>query len=210
MGNNRFLIVVAVIILTFIGLVFVTRTTAPQEEKSTGSNNIYGNPDSKVTLTEYVDFQCEACYAFYPTVKAIKEKYKHTVKFQIKNFPITSSHQSAKMAAAYAESAARQGKFFEMHDKIFEGQKIWETAQKPNEYFDGYAKELGLDMEKLKTDVSSKSVSAVISADLAEVKALGGSGTPTFALNGKKIDNPKNAVEDFTKLLDEALKDSEK
>lgn len=207
MGNNRFLIVIAAIIVGFVALVVITRSSAG-EPVSNGSNNFYGKLDSKVALTEFVDFQCEACYAFYPTVKAIKEKYKDKVKFQIRNFPITSGHQYAKMAAAYAESAARQGKFFEMHDKIFEGQKTWETASKPNEYFDGYAKEIGLDMTKLTEDVKSTEVSAVINADLKAVKELGGNGTPTFSLNGKKIENPKNDVESFSKVLDDALKEA--
>lgn len=206
--DKRFLIALTVIIIGFVGFVIATRATAPTEAESKGSNNLYGKLDSPVTLTEYVDFQCEACYAFYPTVKEVKEKYKDKVKFQIKYFPITGSHQYAKMATAYAESAARQGKFFEMHDKIFSGQKIWETSSEPNKYFDSYAKEIGLDMEKLKTDVQSKEVNAVISADLAEVKRLGGTGTPTFALNGKKIDNPQIKVEAFSKVLDDALRDS--
>lgn len=208
MENKRFLIVIGVILALFGGTVIISRNSAESEPTSNGSSNFYGKLDSKVTLTEFVDFQCEACYSFYPTVKAIKEKYKDKVKFQIRNFPITSGHQYAKMAAAYAESAARQGKFFEMHDKIFEGQKTWENASKPNEYFDTYAKELNLDMKKLEADVKGKEVSAVIAADLKAVKELGGSGTPTFTLNGKKIDNPKNDVESFSKVLDDAIKEA--
>lgn len=203
--DKRFIIILSAIIVIFVGLVVFSRTSAPATPASSGSKNFFGKMDSSVTLTEFVDFQCEACYAFYPTIKEIKEKYKDRVKFQIRYFPITSGHQYAKMAAAYGESAARQGKFFEMHDKIFEGQKIWERSSKPNEYFDGYAKELGLDMKKLAVDVQSSEVNAVISADLKAVKALGGTGTPTFALNGKKIENPGNRVEEFEKLLDDAL-----
>ena len=209
MENKRFLIVIGAMVALLIGVVAYTKITEPPEATSNGSNNVYGKLDSKVTLTEFVDFQCEACYAFYPTVKEVKEKYKDRVKFQIKNFPISSSHKFSRMAASYAESAARQGKFFEMHDMIFEGQKLWENAQKPQEYFDGYAEEINLDMAKLKADVADPTVSATINADLKEVKRLGGDGTPTFALNGKKIENPQNTVEAFTKLLDNALKEAE-
>lgn len=207
MGKGA-LISIGAMIAIFAGLLVFTKTTNP-EVTSEGSNNVYGKQDSKVTLTEYVDFQCEACYAFYPTVKEVKEKYKDKVKFQIKNFPISSSHQFARRAASYAEAAAMQGKFFEMHDRIFEGQKIWEKSKNPEEYFDGYAKEIGLDMAKLKEDAASPLVNAVINADLAEVKKLGGDGTPTFALNGKKIENPENTVDAFTLVLDEALKNAE-
>lgn len=206
--EKRSLIVIGVLLASFLGLIVFTKTGTP-EVTSNGSNNVYGKQDSKVTLTEYVDFQCEACYAFYPTVKQVKELYKDKVKFQIKNFPISSSHPFARMGASYAEAAARQGKFFEMHDKIFEGQPVWSKSQKPTEYFDTYAKEVGLDMTKLKEDLSSKEVNATINADLAEVKSLGGDGTPTFALNGKKIDNPENSVEAFSALLDEALKNAQ-
>ena len=204
--GNRFLIILGVILVGFVGLVTINKIAAPAEPISTGSSNFIGKMDSPVTFTEYVDFQCEACYAFYPTIKEVKEIYKDKVKFQIRYFPITSGHQYAKMAASYAESAARQGKFFEMHDKLFEGQKTWESSQKPNEYFDKYAQELKLNMAKLKTDLESKEVSAVINADLKEVKRIGGTGTPTFAINGEKIDSPKNSVEDVSKIIDDALK----
>lgn len=206
--EKRTLIVIGVLLACFVGLIAFTKTST-SEVTSTGSNNVYGKQDSKVTLTEYVDFQCEACYAFYPTVKEVKELYKDKVKFQIKNFPISSSHPYARMAASYAESAARQGKFFEMHDMIFEGQPVWSKNRDPATILDRYAQDLGLDMTKLKEDVKSKEVNAVINADLAEVKKLGGDGTPTFALNGKKIENPENTVEAFSKVLDEALKSAE-
>lgn len=203
--ERRFLIILGILIVGFIGIVAYSKTTAPPEVKSNGSSNVFGKQDSKVTLTEYVDFQCEACYAFYPTVKEVKEKYKDRVKFQIKYFPISSSHQFALMAAANAEAAAQQGKFFEMHDKIFEGQKTWENAQNPQENFDAYAKEIGLDMEQFKKDIEDPKTSATVKTDLAEVKRIGGTGTPTFALNGKKIENPENSVEAFSKLLDSEL-----
>jgi len=194
-------------IVGFVGFVAFSKSTTP-EVTSDGSSNYYGKLDSKVELTEFVDFQCEACYAFYPTVKEIKEKYKDRVKFRVRYFPISSGHKFARMGAANAEAAAKQGKFWEMHDKIFEGQKTWETSQDPQEYFDQYAKEIGLNMEKLKNDIKDPKTSATINADLAEVKRIGGDGTPTFALNGKKIQNPENTPEAFMKVLDEALRNA--
>lgn len=204
--DKRFVIILGVIVAVFIGVIAFSKASQPPEPASNGSSNYYGNLESKVELTEFVDFQCEACYAFYPTVKQVKEKYKDTVKFRVRYFPIASSHQYSRMATGYAEAAAKQGKFWEMHDKIFEGQKTWEIAKTPSTYFDSYAKEIGLDMEKLKGDQGSPLTSVTINADLAEVKRLGGDGTPTFVLNGKKIENPDNTVEAFSKILDDALK----
>ena len=105
--NKRFIIVLAAIIVGFVAIVLLSRSAGTDDVTTTGSSNVYGNPDSKVTLTEYVDFQCEACYAFYPTVKEVKEKYKDTVKFEIKYFPISSSHSNALAAAAAAQAAAK-------------------------------------------------------------------------------------------------------
>lgn len=204
--NKRFIIVLAAIIVGIVAIVLLSRSAGTDDVTTTGSSNVYGNVDSKVTLTEYVDFQCEACYAFYPRVKEVKEKYKDTVKFEIKYFPISSSHSNALVAAAVAQAAAKQGKFFEMHDMLFERQKSWENSTTDrNSVFESYAKEIGLDIEKYNQDLASAETKAIINADLAEVKKLGGDGTPTFALNGKKIENPANTVEAISKVLDDAL-----
>lgn len=205
--NKRFIIILVVIVVGFMAAVFLSKNAGTDTASSTGSSNVYGNSESKVTLTEYVDFQCEACYAFYPTVKEVKEKYKDTVKFEIKYFPIAASHANALAAAATAQAAAKQGKFFEMHDMLFERQKSWENNDSDrNAVFESYAKEIGLDIEKYNIDLASTETKAIINADLAEVKKLGGDGTPTFALNGKKIDNPDNSVEAISKVIDDALK----
>ena len=206
--SKRFIILISIMVAGFIGLIVYQQSTKQEVQGSQGSNNTFGKLDSPVTLTEYVDFQCEACRAFYPTVKEVKEKYKDKVKFEIKNFPIASSHANALAAAATAQAAAKQDKFFEMHDVLFERQTEWGSSQNRNEVFESYAEEIGLDIEQFKRDVASDETKAVIDADLEEVKKLGGNGTPTFALNGKKIDNPANTVESFSALLDEALREN--
>ena len=112
MNKTGWIIFSAVVVVIFGGLVMLNKANQASLPQSDGSNNIYGNVDSKVTLTEFVDFQCEACYAYYPTVKEVKEKYKDTVKFQVRHFPISNSHKFARIAASYAEGAAKQGKFW--------------------------------------------------------------------------------------------------
>lgn len=212
--DKRFLIMLGAVVALFIGIFIFTGGRDNQRSGSDGqasqrSQNYFGKLDSKVTITEFVDFQCEACYAYYPFVKQLKEKYKASVKFEIRNFPIEAGHQFARMAARSAEAAALQGKFWEMHDKIFEGQKIWERAQNPKqEFFDNYAEEIGLDMTKYQKDYASAAVNNVINADLADVKKLGGTGTPTFAVNGEKVENPKPSLEALSKMVDDALKKS--
>ena len=203
-----------VVILAIVGFAGYALTRSDEQLAATenisseGSKNYYVNLDSPVTLTEFVDFQCEACYAYYPHVKEIKEKYKDRVKFQIKNMPISSSHKSAAQAAYSAEAAARQDKFFEMHNKLFEEQKTWDQAKDPTSLFEKYAQGIGLNMEKFKSDVKSAEVEAVIKKDLADATALKASGTPTFVLNGQMIENPGPSVEALSKVLDDALASS--
>ena len=204
MTKIRWIIFAAVTLLLLTGLIIFNKVQTANLPKSPGSNNVYGLKESKVVLTEYVDFQCEACRAYFPTMKEIKEKYKDEIKIQIKHLPIASSHPFARTAASYAEAAAKQGKFFEMHDKIFSGQVIWQTTE-PKKYFNQYAQELGLDMEKLQADVVSREITAIINADLDEAKSIGATGTPTFALNGVKIESPDNSVEAISKVIDDAL-----
>ena len=207
MNKTGWIIFSAVVVLFLGGLIALNKMNQANLPQSDGSNNVYGNVESKVTLTEFIDFQCEACYAYYPTVKELKEKYKDTVKFEVKNFPISSGHQFARMAAAYGEAAAKQGKFWEMHDKILEGQKIWERGG-ADTYFKQYAEDIGLDMAKLDTDVQDQMTTATINADLKLAKELGVNATPTFFLNGKKVEQPENSVEAFSKLLDNALSEA--
>lgn len=207
MESKKFFIVLAVIAAAFVGFTVLgnkgDETEAVDTTKS--SSNYYGKLDSPVTLTEFVDFQCEACYAYYPYVKQVKEQYKDRVRFQVRYFPIVSGHQFALQAARSGEAAARQGKFWEMHDKLFEGQKEWERVSDPQPFYDQYAKEIGLDMTKFESERKSSSVNAIIQKDLRDVQELGGTGTPTFVLNGKKIETPKPSIEAISKVLDDAL-----
>ncbi|HMS50205.1 MAG TPA: thioredoxin domain-containing protein [Candidatus Saccharibacteria bacterium] len=210
--EKRFWIILAVVVAAMIGFFIVTgeKKNSADDANTSRSNNVYGKADSKVTLTEFVDFQCEACYAFYPVVKEVKELYKDKVRFEIRNFPISSSHQFSMQAARNAEAAAKQGKFFEMHDKIFEGQKMWEQTQNPQQMFDQYAEEIGLNMDQFRKDLPTQAVNDAINGDLKAVKEIGGTGTPTFTLNGKKLEQNPQTKEGFIKLLDDALKESEK
>ena len=208
--DKRFALILTAIIIGFFGIFYFTKKDKAPDSSNGGqgqrSQNVYGKTDSKVTLTEFVDFQCEACYAYYPHFKDVKEKYKDQVRFEVRYFPIEGGdHKFARQAARSAEAAARQGKFWEMHDLIFQGQKSWERMQDPQSTFNDYAKSIGLDMAKFEADRVSSDVNSVINKDLADVKALGGDGTPTFLLDGKKIENPGPTVENLSKVIEDAL-----
>lgn len=154
------------------------------------ADHVYGKTDSKVTFINYGDFQCPACGSNHPRIKTIVEQYKDKIRFVFRNFPLTSIHSNAKAAAAAAEAAGLQGKYWEMHDKIYENQSDWSSLSESQrvDFFTGYAKNLGLDTAKFSSDIASKNISDKISYDLALGQKAKVEGTPTFYLDGTKLD----------------------
>lgn len=154
------------------------------------ADHVFGKIDSPVTLIEYGDFQCPGCGGAHPRVKAITEEYKDQLQFIFRNFPLTSIHPNAKAAAAVVEAAGLQGKYWEMHNLVFENQQAWSllTGTERTDTFDGYARQLGLDITKFSTDWASEAVAQKITFDQALGKKAGVDSTPTFYLNGVKLD----------------------
>ncbi|MEI7689463.1 MAG: thioredoxin domain-containing protein [Candidatus Saccharibacteria bacterium] len=178
-------------------------TNAIQDANKQNGNiaeHVYGNPNSPVTLVNYGDFQCPACATTHPRIKAIVEQYKDKIRFVFRNFPLTTIHPNAKAAAATAEAAGLQGKYWEMHDKLYENQTAWASLSgtERTTFFENYARELNLDMGEFSTDVASESVRDKIAYDTAISKKINVIGTPTFYLNGTKLD--QSIVADITKL----------
>jgi protein-disulfide isomerase len=204
--SKRFLLVLAAIAALFVGLIFINKQDAgaPTTEGQV-TNHTYGQGSSGLVVLEYGDFECDGCYRYYPLFKQLKEKYKDQVTFQFRHFPIVSAHPNAMAAHRAAESASKQGKFWEMHDLLYERQKLWTGSNAAAKEFENYATELGLDIEKFKADASSTSAGADIQADFKTGEAAGVQGTPTFFIDGKKIETP-NSIEAFEQLIEEAVK----
>jgi protein-disulfide isomerase len=119
--------------------------------------------------------------------------------------PLSQIHPNAFAGARAAEAASLQNKFWEMHDMLYENQNTWSQASNPKDYFNQYAEQLGLNVEQFKTDFASTKVNSSINADLAAFKKTGAATeTPTFFLDGKRIDTKADA-ETFSKLLDAAI-----
>jgi len=161
---------------------------------------------SKVVLIEYGDFQCPGCGGAFPQLKLIKEEYKDKIAFIFRNFPLTTLHPNALAAATAAEAAGLQGKFWEMHDALYENQSAWENidASKRTDVFAGYAKDIGLDAEKFVTDLSDPRVSAKINRDRAFGKKLNVNGTPTVYVNDQKLSDTE--ITDLTQSTGDQLR----
>ena len=137
---------------------------------------------SKVTIVEFLDLECEACGAMYPTVKQVLAEYEGRITFVVRYFPL---HRNSVLAAKAAEAAGRQGKYWEMYALLFENQGSWgEKSQPQTEVFIRYAEALSLDMARFRSDLNDSTLEAKISRDKNDGVAAGVKGTPTFFING--------------------------
>ncbi len=159
-----------------------------------------GPDDAKVTIVEFSDFQCPFCARVNPTLKQIREEYGDQVRVVFKHLPL-AFHSKAPAAHAASEAAHRQGKFWEMHDKIFENQR--EISE---ENYVVWAGEIGLDVEQFKKDSSSGDVKKKVSSNQGEASKLGVSGTPGFFINGRFTAGAK-PFSSFKVMIDEELED---
>jgi len=163
-----------------------------------GKSPVRGAKDAKVTIVEWADFQCPFCVRVNPTLEQVAKEYGDKVNFSFTHLPL-SMHSKARAAHQASEAAHRQGKFWEMHDRIFAKPR----DLSPETYL-RYANEMGLDIDQYNSDFESSSVRKVIDDDLAMASKLGVQGTPSFFINGRFVSGaqPYGA---FARLIDEAL-----
>lgn len=158
----------------------------------------------KAQLVEFLDFECESCRAAEPLVQELKQEYGDRITFVHRYFPLPG-HANSGPAALAVEAAARQGKYEQMAAKLFESQPQWgEKRDSQATLFRTYAEELGLDISQYDETIADEATKERILQDVADGKALGVTGTPTFFLNGQKL--TLNSEEQFRQLLDEAAR----
>lgn len=197
-GEAKTLISIGVVtVLLIVGAVyFLSKSPAPGDPDQGSTTPVEASKlikedsykistdSAKVTIVEFLDYECEACYAAHPIVKRILDEYKGQVNFVVRNFP---NHFNSVLAAQSAEAAGEQGKFWEMYDKLFEKQKEWGEQKTPQtDKFMSYAQQIGLDMNKFKDSLDSNKFKNKIEADKSEALGLGVDATPTFYINGLK------------------------
>lgn len=208
-------------ILYYIGGVFLTfgvliaayfLTNKPQNSnisyeinKITSFDHPKWSPEKKNILIEYSDFQCPACKNFHQVLKQFEAtdspnfEITKKVTFVYRHFPLPQ-HLNALISASAAEAAGKQGKFWPMADLLFEKQDDWLKSKNINDLFLKYAKELKLDLEKFKKDINSKEIKTKVDNDFTSGEKAGINATPTFFLNGKKLNN-FGSFEEFKQLL---------
>ena len=228
MTKTGWIIFITVVVLGLGALVTWTRIANPpldvsdvtstkiikaSEKNGNIADHVSGKADSTVVLIEYGDYQCPGCGGLYPSLKQLTDEYGDRIAFVFRNFPLTSMHPNAKAAAGVAEAAGRQGKYWQMHDRLYEGQSEWSsaTAKDRNEIFERYADLVGLDIARFKQDLASSEVAQKINFDQALGKRDGVNATPTLFIGDKKLSDEmvsnigKGSFDEIKKELDSRL-----
>jgi protein-disulfide isomerase len=195
--DKRFLGILAVIIIVFIGIFAISQHSngnssgSSSNSKAQTTNHITGNGAKGVTLMEYGDYQCPVCEAYYLPLKQAVAQLNNDIYFQFRNLPLSPSpHPNAFAAARAAEAAGMQNKYWQMHDKLYDNQNEWANLPNPQPAFNQYAQSLGLNVNQFKQDYASTKVNDAINADLAAFDKTGQEkATPTFFVDGKYVAN---------------------
>ena len=180
------------------------RPAAPQEDPNKvytippGNSFAKGPATAAVTIVEFSDFQCPFCAQGADLVKQITDAYPNDVRFIFMNYPLPF-HPQAMPAAKAAIAAGKQGKFFEMHDKLFQNQKSLS-----DEFYVKTAGELGLNVDQFKKDMAAPETQKQIQDEMAVAQTVDVRGTPTFFINGKKPQGRSFAL--YKQIIDDALK----
>lgn len=162
------------------------------------TDHIQGKKDADMVIVEYGDYQCPYCGAAYPILKEMMTKYGKEIKFVFRNFPLSEMHQYARPAAIAAEAAALQGKFWEMHDVIYENQRILSEP-----FLLELVEKLELDPHQFNVDIKKSELAAKVDSDFESGILSGVNGTPSFFVNGRKFNA---GAEDLLQLMSEIVK----
>lgn len=206
---------ICTLVLLFGGVFFLSKNSPPSADPAVTDETIIekdkliradsyqtASQSSKLTIVEFLDYECEACGAAHPILKKALNEYGDKVNFVVRHFP---NHTNSIPAANAVEAAGEQGKYWEMHNMMFDKQTEWAEQRTPQtEKFLGYAQSLGLNIDQYKTSTGANKYSEKITRDKNEGITIGVDATPTFFINGSK----KVGVipyEEWKKIIDEEL-----
>lgn len=192
-------IIGATILIIVAGIVFMSRPSQVLQKSALVTDGAYslGNKDAKTYLVEFSDFQCPACKVYEPAIDEIVNKNKDKMLFVYRYFPL-DQHPFSRQSAQAAEAAGQQGKFWEMYKMLFENQEKFSDS-----LFTELAQKLNLDMEKFKKAMDDSTIKSKIAADRTYGESIGVDATPTFFLNGLKLES--SSFDDFKKQIEKSI-----
>jgi protein-disulfide isomerase len=191
---------------------FESSSTSPQPNTVASSYpgadppHALGPINAPAQLEEFGDFECPPCGLLHPILQTMQKEFGARLRIIFREFPLVPNHQHALAAAHAAEAAGLQGKFWEMHDLIYEHQKDWHEAFDVRPIFEDYAKRIGIDVERYKKDLDSEVVDRRILLDGQRGHALGVKGTPTVFLNGREVPFESLPADKLREVINAELK----
>ncbi|MBI1907858.1 thioredoxin domain-containing protein [Candidatus Uhrbacteria bacterium] len=206
----KYVAVVGVLALAVAGLAALSNATkltvpVPLATEVSEGDWMKGNPEAEVVIVEYSDFQCPACAAYDPVMAQLVAEYGDRILFVYRHFPLKAIHRNATAAAASAEAAGIQGKFWEMHNILFANQDMWANLPDPSTAFEQYATALGLNMDQYRADYTSKAAKDQVEADYQSGLDANLSSTPSFFVNDMRLSDNPNGYEPFAALIEAEL-----
>lgn len=197
--NNKTTQIIAFVAFVVVAVAALYYGMNDDNTGTTSTTEPQGEPQA-VHIIKYSDYQCPACKAYIPVQEQLEEEYGDLVEIEYRHFPL-SGHQFADLAARSAEAARNQGKYKEMHDLIFEHQEEWARGG-AYEHFTSYAEEIGLDVEQFEEDLESGEVNRIVESQKAEGERRTVNSTPTFFINGQKIQQNPQSYEQFKSMVE--------
>lgn len=181
-----------------------TTTTPPT---SATPNNTPGGASRKKTITivEYGDYQCPPCGNLHPEMKKLKNEFGDRIRLVFYQFPLSQIHRNARDAAHAAMAAKMQGKFWEMHDMLYENQKQWSDVPDLHPIAVSYANKLNLDVSRFQHDMDGAEVDAAVAAELQQGLLLGVKGTPTLFIDGRLVGDDDMATDKLRQAINQQL-----
>jgi Na+:H+ antiporter, NhaA family len=221
------IVIIVVVLMVALGLTWMLLRSSRQTTNGNANANanaaspgseptgaeppyVRGNPKAPVTLEEFGDFQCPACGVYYPELKKIENEFGDNLRVVFRERPLIPPHEHALLAAQAAEAAGLQGRFWEMHDKLYENQTTWSAATDLVPIFVDYAKQIGLDTDRFMRDLNGEAVAARIFQDGKRAHAFNVLGTPAFFVNGKEAKDEQWKPEGLREMIKQALRDAGK
>jgi len=201
-----FVIIAAVLVAAVGGgfLMFRSSQTQPPATPTPAGDSV-ATSKGVVTIDEYGDYQCPPCGALHPIIKSLKSEYGDRIQFAFHHFPLTQIHSHALEASSAAAAAGLQGKFWEMHNLLYENQSVWSEVGDFRPIVLDFARKIGLDLQRFMRDIDGIQVVTLIRDDATRGNLLGVNSTPTIFINGQMIANENLTADGLRKEINRRL-----
>ncbi len=191
------LVIVGVLVGLIVGAKFYLAPKAKKVEVNIQDARAKGNPQARVKIIEFVDFQCPACAYGLKYLKTFFDQHPNDLYIQVRYFPLTNMHHHAMISALFSECAARQGKFWALDDQMISQQAQWAQLINPQPVFQSMASQVGMDMDQLNVCLASENARKVINDEKSLGQSLGITSTPTYFVNNKMVVGPKSLADEL-------------